>query len=73
MVIPKAIASDDGGEFKGRFKEILDAEGIHHIVLLHMYHSLIDLQELLKICCLKELNILKRLALSPSSNNLAIQ
>ena len=29
--IPKAIASDDGGEFTGRFKEILDAEGINHI------------------------------------------
>ena len=32
--IPKAIASDDGGEFKGRFKEILDADGIDHIVLV---------------------------------------
>jgi hypothetical protein len=26
MGIPKAIASDDGGEFKGRFEQILDAE-----------------------------------------------
>ena len=33
MGIPKAIASDDGGEFKGRFKEILDAEGIDHIIM----------------------------------------
>ena len=31
MVIPKAIASDDGGEFKGRFKQILGAEGIYLI------------------------------------------
>ena len=33
MGIPKAIASGDGGEFKGRFKRILDAEGIYHIVM----------------------------------------
>ena len=33
MGIPKAIASDDGGEFKGRFKEILYAEGIQHIIM----------------------------------------
>ena len=33
MGIPKAIASYDGGEFKGRFKEILDAEGIDHIIM----------------------------------------
>ena len=32
MRIPKAIASDDGGEFTRKFKEILDAEGIQHIV-----------------------------------------
>ena len=32
MGIPKAIASDDGGEFKGEFKKILQAEGIEHIV-----------------------------------------
>jgi hypothetical protein len=31
MGIPKAIASDDGGEFKGRSEHILDAEGIQHI------------------------------------------
>ena len=34
MEIAKATASDDGGEFKGRFKQILDAEGIHHIVFI---------------------------------------
>ena len=28
MGIPKAIASDDGREFKGRSKHILDAEGV---------------------------------------------
>ena len=33
MGIPKAIASDDGGVFKGRFKQILDAEGIDHIIM----------------------------------------
>ena len=33
MGIPTAKASDDGGEFKGRFKEILDAEGIDHIIM----------------------------------------
>ena len=33
MGIPKVIVSDDGGEFKGRFKQILDAEGIDHIVM----------------------------------------
>ena len=33
MGIPKAIASYDGGEFKGRVKEILDAEGIDRIVM----------------------------------------
>ena len=33
MGIPKAMASDDGGELKGRFKEILDAEGIQHIIM----------------------------------------
>ena len=33
MGIPKAIASDVGGEFKGRFKEILLAEGIDHIIM----------------------------------------
>ena len=33
MGIPKAIASDDEGEFKGRFKEILDAQGIDHIIM----------------------------------------
>ena len=33
MGIPKAIASDDGGEFKGRIKDILDAEGIQHIIM----------------------------------------
>ena len=27
--IPKAIVSDDGGEFEGRFKQILDGELIH--------------------------------------------
>ena len=32
MGIPRAIASDDGGEFTGRFKEILDVEGIDHFV-----------------------------------------
>jgi len=32
MGIPKAIASDDGGEFKGEFKKILQVEGIEHIV-----------------------------------------
>ena len=31
--IPKAVASDDGGEFKGRFKDILDAEIIDHITM----------------------------------------
>ena len=37
MGVPKAIASDDGGEFKGRFKEILDGEGIDHtIVITHL-------------------------------------
>ena len=34
MGIPKAIALDDGGEFYGRFKEILDDEGIQHIVFI---------------------------------------
>jgi len=33
MGVPKAIATDDGGEFKGKFKEILDAEGIQHIIM----------------------------------------
>ena len=33
MGIPKAIASDDGGEFKGRFKHILDVEGIDHNIM----------------------------------------
>ena len=33
MGIPKAIASYDGGEFKGRFKEIIDAEGNDHIIM----------------------------------------
>ena len=33
MGIPKVIVSDDGGEFEGRFKQILDAEGIDHIVM----------------------------------------
>ena len=33
MGIPEAIASNDGGEFKGIFEEILDAEGIDHIVM----------------------------------------
>ena len=33
MRIPKAIASDDGGEFKGRCKAILDAEGTQHIIM----------------------------------------
>ena len=33
MGIPKAIASDEGGELKGRFKDILDAEGIQHIIM----------------------------------------
>ena len=33
MGIPKAIASYDGGEFKGRIKEILNAEGILHIIM----------------------------------------
>ena len=32
MGVPKAIASDDGAEFKGEFKKILQAEGIEHIV-----------------------------------------
>ena len=31
MGTPKAIAADDGREFKGRFNEILDAEGIDQI------------------------------------------
>ena len=31
--IPKATASDDGGEFKGRFKEILNAEAVEHITM----------------------------------------
>ena len=33
MGIPKTKSSDDGGEFKGRFKDILDAEGIQHIIM----------------------------------------
>ena len=33
MGMSEAIASDDGGEFKGRFKEILNAEGIDHIIM----------------------------------------
>ena len=33
MGIPKAIASDDGGELQGRFKEILDAEGSQHTIM----------------------------------------
>ena len=32
MGIPKAIASDDGGECKGRFKHTSDAEGIENVV-----------------------------------------
>ena len=32
MGIPKAVASDDGGEL-GRFKEILDGEGVDHILM----------------------------------------
>ena len=32
MGIPKAIASDDGPEWKGEFKKILQSEGIEHIV-----------------------------------------
>jgi len=31
--IPKAIASDDGREFKGRFKQILEDDGIYHIIM----------------------------------------
>ena len=47
MGIPKALASDDGPEFKGEFKKILQSEGIEHIVFLqHIYHSLIDSQGL---------------------------
>ena len=34
MGIPKAIASDDGGEFQGGCKQILDAEDIDHIVMV---------------------------------------
>ena len=41
MGISKAIAWDDGGEFKGRFKDILNAEGIDHIVMT-THLSLID-------------------------------
>jgi len=41
MGIPKAIASDDGGEFKGWFQEILDGEGIQHFVFTTRL-SLID-------------------------------
>ena len=33
MGLPKAIVSSGGGEFKERFKHILDAEGIDHIVM----------------------------------------
>ena len=33
MGIPKAIASDDGGEFKGRVKYIVVAEGVDHIIM----------------------------------------
>ena len=33
MGTPKPRASDDGGEFKGRCKQILDAEGIDHITM----------------------------------------
>jgi len=40
MGIPKTIASDDGGEFKGIFKEILDADGILHIMTTQL--SFID-------------------------------
>ena len=33
MGIPKAIVSDDGGEFEGRFKQILDGELIDHFIM----------------------------------------
>ena len=33
MGILKAIASDDGGEFKGRFKGILEVESVDHIIM----------------------------------------
>ena len=33
MGIPKAITSDDGEESKGRCKQILDSEGIDHIIM----------------------------------------
>ena len=37
MGIPKAIASDDGPEFKGEFKKILQSEGIEHIAFYNTF------------------------------------
>jgi hypothetical protein len=51
--IPKAIASDDGGELKGNFKEILDAEGTDHIIMTTQYHVLTASQGIFKTCYLK--------------------
>ena len=58
MGSPKAIASDDGPEWKGEFKNILQSEGIARIVLQHIYHALIDSQEQSKPCYLREYSIL---------------
>jgi len=60
MGIPEAIASDDGGEFDGRFKDILDAEDITHITMI-IHVSFIDcFTRTSKICYLKELNAFKK-------------
>ena len=58
MGIPKAIASDDGWEYEGRSKQILDAEGIDHIVMTTHWQLFTASQGQLNICYLKEYNIL---------------
>ena len=56
MGIAKAIASDDGGEFKGRFKEIVNAEGIGHIVMTTHLSCLDRFTRIIKIRYLKGYN-----------------
>jgi len=52
MGIPKAIASDDGGEFKRHYL----MKVLIILARLHTYHVQIASQGLLEICCLKAYN-----------------
>ena len=56
MGVPKAIASDDGGEFKGRFKEILDVEGVDHIIMTTHLSFIDRFTRTIKICYLRGYN-----------------